>query len=234
MSLLTHSKWKQRALSTALLTAVAFPVVAFAVREFVPKLYDLIVRQVPIIKWTVVSLSVAMLYTIVCMIICRKGEYEFNIEKMLHRGKYGDADAVELAKSSHVSVWQKLLGITDEFTKGDKFVSISAMVWNMTWAVTFIVVSILHFAFKMNFSNDWWAHFWKLYLMLFFILGIPVTVWITIGGIMDIKALFVTLSSAVRDHTDDGRVTHEPNNIDKPKSESGSDTVLKSAADEAK
>jgi hypothetical protein len=37
-------------------------------------------------------------------------------------------------------------------------------------------------------------------------MAIPATIWFTIGGISDVKALFKTLATAERDHTDDGRV----------------------------
>ena len=41
-------------------------------------------------------------------------------------------------------------------------------------------------------------------------IGIPTTVWFIVGGVIDIRGLLRALSTAVRDHTDDGRVKHEP------------------------
>jgi SSS family solute:Na+ symporter len=233
VSLMTHSQWKRRVLMTAAITAILYPVVFFGVREVIPALYQFVMQQVPIIKWTMVGVSIAMLYTAVCIATCREVEKDFNLERMLHRGQYADAVAKELEKSSQISVWQKVVGITGEFSFGDKCVAVSVIVWNMGWAASFVVVSILHYAFHVQFASDWWAHFWHVYLLATFFLGVPITVWITVGGVMDIKALFKTLSTAVRDHTDDGRVIHDHDKESLPMTEAASGIILETLVDDA-
>ncbi len=48
------------------------------------------------------------------------------------------------------------------------------------------------------FSDQWWSMFWKSFLWLYFIISLPVTVWFTIGGIHDIKALYRDLDRLVQ------------------------------------
>ena len=48
---------------------------------------------------------------------------------------------------------------------------------------------------------------WFWYLLVSFCLNIVVVIWVTIGGIYDLKYLFHVLRTEVVDDTDDGRVT---------------------------
>ena len=48
---------------------------------------------------------------------------------------------------------------------------------------------------------------WFWYLLVSFCLNIVVVIWVTIGGIGDLKYLFHVLETEVIDDTDDGRVT---------------------------
>lgn len=228
VSLLTHKKWINRVGLTVGITAAVVAFISLAgmgvIAQQFPHLFGLVMHSDPIIKNTVLSIIVLIIYTIVCMVTCWKTDHEFNLEKMLHRGQYRNKKAEELGSVANVTPLQKLLGITDEFSFGDKCLAVSILVWNLGWASCFFVVSILNGIYNATghanpFTGGWWAGFWHLYLMLTFFLGIPVTVWITIGGVMDIKSLFHTLSTAVRDHTDDGRVTHEADVVKQPVAE---------------
>ena len=48
---------------------------------------------------------------------------------------------------------------------------------------------------------------WFWYLLISFCLNIVVVIWVTIGGVFDLKYLFKVLKEEQIDDTDDGRVT---------------------------
>jgi len=48
---------------------------------------------------------------------------------------------------------------------------------------------------------------WFWYLLISFCLNIVVVIWVTIGGIFDLRYLFRVLKEEKVDDTDDGRVT---------------------------
>ncbi len=145
-------------------------------------------------------------YFVVSLFTCKKGQ-EFNITKLLHRGQYAlFADKVERPKKeSKVTL---LTGITGEFTLGDKLLAGFVTFWNLSFVATFIVITTMHFT--VGEPSWWWKEYWYVFFMLHFVIGIPVTIWVSVGGIIDIRSLYKALTSATRDATDDGRVVKTP------------------------
>lgn len=166
-------------------------------------------EQVPVVKGTLISVIVLSLFTLVVALVSRTGQKEFDLDKMLHRGAYSDKSSEELARQSHVPVWQKLLGITGEFTLGDKFLAGGLLLWNLGWFTCFVIFSILNVTMPGRFDTNWWAGFWHFYMMLAIGLSIPAIIWFTVGGIIDLRGLFHILGTADRDSSDDGTVTAE-------------------------
>jgi SSS family solute:Na+ symporter len=147
-------------------------------------------------------ITATLAYIIVSLCTC-KGSV-FDIEKLLHRGEH--AQAGEELVENKTSVWQRLIGITEEFSKGDKIVAITLVIWNLGWFASFLAVTIMNLI--RPFGNVWWAALWHTYVWLYLLISVPTTVWFTVGGIKDIKALFYLLEHTVRDHSDDGSVRH--------------------------
>jgi hypothetical protein len=54
--------------------------------------------------------------------------------------------------------------------------------------------------------DSMWGSFWHFWLLLQLGLSIPVCIWFTIGGTMDMRALLKSLAAAARDARDDGTV----------------------------
>jgi hypothetical protein len=129
-----------------------------------------------------------------------------NLQKILHRGRYALTTDEPVAKR-HPSVWLRIIGITEHFTLSDKILAIALIVWQFGWFGSFLVITAIHFTFGT--SQEWWAKFWHFYILLQFVIAVPATIWFTVGGIHDIKALFKRLEEVVRDPMDDGRVRHE-------------------------
>jgi hypothetical protein len=57
-------------------------------------------------------------------------------------------------------------------------------------------------------SQDAWAKFWQVWIWMQVGIGVPATVWFTIGGVQDLRELFQSLRTLERDVRDDGRVEH--------------------------
>jgi solute:Na+ symporter, SSS family len=156
--------------------------------------------------WFVAMVASFVLYGVVSLLT--GGSHKaVNMEKLLHRGKYAVATEATEAKQPVRSIWLRLLGVTEHFSLADKILAVSLIVWNFGWFFTFLIVTGIHFAF--NTTTEWWAKFWHFYILMQFWVGVPATLWFTIGGIYDIRALFRTLSHLVRDDSDDGSVHHE-------------------------
>ncbi len=128
---------------------------------------------------------------------------EFNMNKMLHRGEYD-------THQEHKEVWKanrfwKALGLTNEFTFGDRLWFFASIGWTLVWCGCFIVLTIGHFTHGWTALN--WLQFWKTYVMIGFWLGTAATIWFLAFGIRDVIVMFKTLKTAKRDFSDNGSVS---------------------------
>jgi SSS family solute:Na+ symporter len=129
----------------------------------------------------------------------------FEMDRLLHRGKYAlTGDHADFALPA--TGWRALLP-TKEFTLGDKCIYYGNLTWTVAWFGIFLFATIF---LRNNTSEDSWATFWWVKVVLTIVLGVATTIWFLIGGIHDIRDLFKTLATLKRDHTDDGRVAHGP------------------------
>lgn len=153
--------------------------------------------------WFYIMLTCVVSYVMVSLITHRK---PFNLDRMLHRGKYSTKGEHAVAKDAAKSVWWKLTGITKEFTRTDRFLAIALLLWNLSWFTIFIIGTIYNVMINKNVTEDSWAKFWHVWIWLQLIIGIPITVWFTLGGIRDIRRVFARLATLERNDLDDGRV----------------------------
>jgi SSS family solute:Na+ symporter len=157
------------------------------------------------------SLLAVFLYITVSLLT---GKEDFNMDRMLHRGKYADlvpllGDQPEQPTRSKVT-WGKLIGLDENFTLGDKWIAGGLFGWNMLWFVVFVVGSVW------NLIAPWpdsvWSLFWHISVV-----GLPVfiavvtAIWFTWGGVRDIRALFRLLRLQKINHLDDGTVVGHQN-----------------------
>ncbi len=155
-------------------------------------------------------LSIAT-YVTVSLLTCRK---PFNMERMLHRGKYrreDDRAPGEVAGKpprSLKGLLQTLLGIDAQFTRGDKILSWSVFLYSMVWGFgSWLVVLIWNVIKEGGWPKQWWSTwFFIQYFVVAFIVGLVTTVWFTIGGTWDLRRMFKRLASHETNILDDGRV----------------------------
>ncbi|AQT68160.1 putative transporter [Anaerohalosphaera lusitana] len=148
--------------------------------------------------------STAILYTVVSLLTMKK---KFNLDKLLHRGKYALAEDETQVTDEPVKGLGTLIGMGKDFDLKDKIVYSSITGWSVVWGIVFIA-GWIHNANTEGFSESTWGKFWQFYVWLSVVLGVITTVWFTIGGIKDAKDLFRTLETKVRNDADDGSVSH--------------------------
>lgn len=147
-----------------------------------------------------------------------KGE-DFDMDKMLHRGKYAIKEETVVVDSVPLK-GLKMLGMGKEFTKGDKIIYLTAYTWTFIWIVVFIIGTIFNLSGDVPDSS--WMAFWKTFIVINLAASFIIIIWFALGGIKDFREMLHRLKTTVRDHKDDGTVRHE---IREEKTELTGDTL---------
>lgn len=155
-------------------------------------------------------------YIIGSMVTYRK---PYNLERMLHRGKYAiDGEKKIDSAWTWKSVWGKLIGITPEYTCGDKFIAWSLFIYSFIYQLGICFGAVLIWNMISPWPQYWWSqYFFITSLLVAGIIGVISTVWFLWGGIVDAKRLFRDLAARVDDPLDDGRVEGHVSLMDKAK-----------------
>ena len=132
----------------------------------------------------------------------------FDMDKMLHCGKYAVKDDVVEAEDPlkvKRKTFGELIGVSREFSKFERFLFWATFWWTMAWWGIFVVGTVVNIFFKI--SDTAWSWFWWFKLWWFsLILGVVCTAWIFCGGVRDAFRLFRDLKAERVDNTDDGTV----------------------------
>ncbi|MFT7692841.1 MAG: SSS family solute:Na+ symporter [Candidatus Latescibacterota bacterium] len=125
-----------------------------------------------------VSVSMYVLFS------CLGKRTVFNLDKLLHRGEYrvmADHEAgVGVATATEWS-WKVALGITDEFTKGDKLIYGITLGKSAIFFSMWIIMTV--YALVVGLSNEGWAYYHQYVNMWFYIISsFFIAVWLSIGG----------------------------------------------------
>jgi len=126
-----------------------------------------------------------------------------NMDRLLHRGTYAVEGESTAAWKDARTLWEKL-GFSRDFTGGDRAIAYVTLSWPLVWTVIFVIVTI--YAMTAGVSTQTWLAYWRGWTWLVLGCAVLVTVWFTIGGIIDMKYLFRKLRSRAADPSDDGRV----------------------------
>ncbi|HEX2860104.1 MAG TPA: sodium:proline symporter [Lacunisphaera sp.] len=149
------------------------------------------------------SLLAITAYVVTSLLTCRE---DFNLERMLHRGRWVRADdIVPAAQAEKPSLWARLVGFDRNFTRGDKWAAGGIF----GWAVFFAALVLIGTAW--NFISPWseaaWSRYWRITAI-----GAPIVVavvtgiWFTWGATRDLRDLFRRLRAAQFDPADNGVV----------------------------
>ncbi|MGE4565082.1 MAG: sodium:panthothenate symporter, partial [Victivallaceae bacterium] len=133
----------------------------------------------------------------------------YNLDRLFHRGIYSD-DSIEV-KPEPLWTWKnlyaKLIGITEEYTTGDKVIAWSVFGWSLIYGFGIMFCGVLVW----NAVAPWPQQYWAMYFFISIVaagllVGVVSTVWFMVGGIIDMYALFRDLEARVANPLDNGVV----------------------------
>jgi len=151
--------------------------------------------------WFIAMVSAVVVYIAVSLL---GGKKIFDMDKLLHRGKYLIKEEYQVVNAQPVR-GLRMLGMGQEFSRTDKIIYIATYVWILLWAGVFVIGTIYNLTHDV--ADLLWMKFWYWYLGINIAMAIGVMVWFTIGGVRDVRALFRRLGTMQRDDQDDGFVT---------------------------
>ncbi len=159
------------------------------------------------------TLTAVVSYIGVSLLTCRE---DYDLDRLLHRGPYAavvvrrDGDSALPPSDERPSLWWRILGIDEHFSRTDRWLTTTLFAWSMFWLVVAVVGTVW------NITAPWpvpaWARFWRVAGI-----GVPMAfclitaVWFTWGGTRDIRALFHRLALEKVNPLDDGSVRDERN-----------------------
>jgi len=145
----------------------------------------------------------------------------FNIDRMLHRGKYNiDGDHEETPASSHRSILVRIIGISREYSTGDKVIAWAVFLQSFVWTFLCTFVAVIIWNAISPWSVEWWGwYFFVVFLAVPLVLVTFSVFWFGIGGLIDLTRMFDSLKKRIVNPLDDGRVEGHISLADKEKLE---------------
>ena len=139
----------------------------------------------------------------------------YNLDRLLHRGEYADEKSVAPAKKSIIA---KLVGITPDYTKGDRIIAWSVFGYAIIWQffIAFAAVAIWNAISPLS-TEAWNWYFFITIAVVGVLVGLFSTVWFMWGGIRDLRRLFVDLKNRVENPLDAGWVEGQVSLADQEK-----------------
>lgn len=165
-----------------------------------------------------ISLFTMFLYCVVSWLTLKE---PFNLERILHRGKYNvDGEAKTETRFEIRTLFRSILGITPDYTLGDKIISWTLFIQSFVWGflVTFVGVVIW------NAISPWPPAWWGSYFFVT-ILAVPLAFslisvfWFGIGGTVGLIQLFRDLKTRQINPLDNGQVEGNVSLADKARFE---------------
>ena len=101
-----------------------------------------------------------------------------------------------------------IFGMGKEFSTGDRVLFVGSYTYIFLFFATFLIGTI--YMLSTEISDAAWGEFWWWFCIAILLMTAAVTVWVSLGGIRNLRELFQMLGSIKRDEADDGTVVgHE-------------------------
>lgn len=131
----------------------------------------------------------------------------YDLDKLLHRGKYADGPEPVKEKWTLRNIFSKIIGITPEYTRGDRIIAYSVFFYSVVYGVGIIFFGIVIWNAIWPWPHSWWTvKFFITTLLIPGIVGVISTIWFMIGGSLDAVQLFRDLKKRVEDPNDNGQI----------------------------
>ncbi|MBP5530711.1 MAG: sodium:panthothenate symporter, partial [Lentisphaeria bacterium] len=167
-----------------------------------------IIICVTITLYVVVSLSETLKISFKPFGIRWREDKLFNLERMLHRGKYAlDGEVKTQMKWTFRNVFSKLIGITPEYSSSDKVIAWGIFSYSIIYQFGLAFLMVLIWNLVSPWPSSWWTvYFLIIVLVVPAIMASITAVWFGIGGVRDLFRLFRDLKTRIVNPLDDGRV----------------------------
>jgi SSS family solute:Na+ symporter len=149
-------------------------------------------------------------YIGISLLTCRT---PFDLDRMLHRGCHatlpdeGRRGTVE--QEARLPLWRKLTGIEPHYTRGERILACSVLLWAATGSGVFIAVLGWNL-FVARWSDEVFFHYWQFYTIgLSLVIGSLTSLWFSVGVGRDLLRFLGDLGKHRADLSDDGRVSQE-------------------------
>ena len=156
-------------------------------------------------------------YCIVSLLTYRR---PFNLDRMLHRGKYNiDGNIEAKVDWSFKTLFGRILGITNEYTRGDKIIAWSVFLYSFVVGFCVFLTIVVWNLFD-RWPNSWWGEYYLIrQLAIPGVVAVITTVWFFIGGVVDLRRMLRDLKNRQIDDLDNGVVSGHVSLSDKKKFE---------------
>ena len=165
----------------------------------------------------IATVTSVLMYILVSLITFKE---PFNLDRMLHRGKYNfDGDEKKIhVKWSWKTIFSKIIGITPDYTKGDRAIAWSLFIYTFIYKffIAFVLVAVSNVFFEWT-PKMWGQYFYITHLIVPLPIAIVTTVWFFVGGVIDLRRLFIDLAKRKEDYLDNGMVEGNVSLADKAK-----------------
>ena len=153
----------------------------------------------------IAMISGVIAYVVGSLVTYRK---PYNLDRLLHRGEYAlDGESEKKIPWSFKSMWNKLIGITSEYTTGDRIIAWSVFTYNIIYKLILAFIMVLIWNRISPWPKEWWSsYFYITIIVIPSIAGIITTVWFMTGGIIHLRQLFRDLAKRVDNPLDNGQV----------------------------
>jgi len=185
---------------TSFFAAVSAPLNPYVVWEVTPYKFPVNAVELNILC---IFFSTAV-YFLVSLVTCRR---PFNLDRMLHRGKYNTDGLVEAKFTwSWKNFFSKTVGITNEYTRGVRIIAWSVFGYSFVIVFGSFLLIVIWNMFH-RWPDAWWGNYLLIMkIVIPCIIGIVTTVWFFVGGVIDLKRLFRDLKKRLVDNDDNGMV----------------------------
>ena len=162
----------------------------------------------PINSYESYFMTMVLTLIIFCAVSYFTQKEPFNLERMLHRGIYNTEgeDKTQIAWSFR-TVFSKMVGVTPEYTLGDKFIAWSVFIYSFVYMFLLAFVGVVIWNFFAPWPVEWWGTYFLVVMLI-----VPGSMafisafWFGIGGVIDMFRLFRDLENRSVDNLDNGCV----------------------------
>jgi len=140
----------------------------------------------------IASIAAVLVYVSVSLVTSRE---PFNMQWLLHRGIYHIPEPAELDQAPGaevpdvrmVPIWMRRMGITEEFSVGDRIIYFFKVTWTCFWTAAFVVGTVLGLTHRATQAG--WLAWWQFTVVLGLVVGIVTVIWFVWGGAYDLRNL---------------------------------------------